>query len=218
MDVVVIDVPDAWGILLSRSSSTALGGFLSMDLTHAHIPMGDCTFQILYNREKADRDVMDPDGPDYASECDYDVLPHAIECDPYELPFMQEDSINMILPWTDQYKDKLEKYHGKEPTSSQILKKEDEKYKEVIKDIVHTEPPYDENTPSTIFNEGTLVLMWDKRRGKPIYEQKEKNSWLGPYIIKMKSDKERYYLTTLDERKMPLPVDGSLLHPHIQDT
>jgi hypothetical protein len=46
-----------------------------MDLTHAHIPMGDDTFQKLYNREKADRHVMDPDCPDYANECDYDVIP-----------------------------------------------------------------------------------------------------------------------------------------------
>jgi hypothetical protein len=31
---------------------------------------------------------MDPDGPDYAREHDYDVLPHTIEYDPSELPFM----------------------------------------------------------------------------------------------------------------------------------
>jgi hypothetical protein len=68
MDIVVIDVLDAWGMLLSRRWSTALGGFLSMDLTHAHIPMGDGTFQILYNREKDDRHVMNPDGHDYVSE------------------------------------------------------------------------------------------------------------------------------------------------------
>jgi hypothetical protein len=72
-----------------------------MDLTHAHIPMGDDTFQILYNREKVDRHAMDPDGPDYASECDNDVLPQAIAYDPSELPLMQEDSIDTLLPWTD---------------------------------------------------------------------------------------------------------------------
>jgi hypothetical protein len=44
MDIVVIGILDSWGILLSRSLSIALGGFLSMDLTHAHIPMGDVTF------------------------------------------------------------------------------------------------------------------------------------------------------------------------------
>jgi hypothetical protein len=113
MDIVVIDVPDALGMLLSRSWSTALGVFLSMEITHAHISMGDGTFQILYNREKVDRHVMNPDGPDYANECDYDVLPQTIEYDPSGLPFIREDSIDMLLPWTYQYKEKLAKYHGK---------------------------------------------------------------------------------------------------------
>jgi hypothetical protein len=62
------------------------------------------------------------------------------------------------------------------------------------------------------------MLMWDKRKGKPKYDQKDINSWLGPYIIRKKSDKQRYYLTSLDRRNMPLPVDGSLLQPHISDT
>jgi len=49
MNIVFIDVLDAWGMLLSRGWVVALGGFLSMDLTHAHIPMGDGTFEILYS-------------------------------------------------------------------------------------------------------------------------------------------------------------------------
>jgi hypothetical protein len=136
MDIVVIDIPDAWGMLLSRSWSVALGGFLSMDLTHAHIPMGDGTFQILYNQEKDDRHVMDLDGLDYVSECDYDVPTQSIEYDPSELPFMQEDSIDVLLPWTDEYKEKLSKYHGKEPGSIQILKKEDKKHEEKVEETV----------------------------------------------------------------------------------
>ena len=48
MNIVVIDVPDTWGMLLLRSWSAALGGFLRMDLTHAHLPMGDDTFEVLY--------------------------------------------------------------------------------------------------------------------------------------------------------------------------
>jgi hypothetical protein len=75
MDIVVIDVLDAWEMLLSRSWYTTLGGFLSMDLTCAHIPMGDGTFEILYSQERFDRHVMDPNGPNYVSECDYDVPP-----------------------------------------------------------------------------------------------------------------------------------------------
>jgi hypothetical protein len=82
MNIVVIDVPDAWGMLLSRSWSASLGGFLSMDLTHAHIPMGDGTFEVLYSRERADKHVMDPNGPDYTSEDEFDEVPDTIEYDP----------------------------------------------------------------------------------------------------------------------------------------
>jgi hypothetical protein len=60
--------------------------------------------------------------------------------------------------------------------------------------------------------------MWDKKKGKPKYDQKDRNSWLGPYIITKKSEKEKYYLKSLDRRKMPLPVDGSLLRLYIQST
>ena len=75
MDILVIDVPDAWGMLLSKNWSSSLGGFLSMNLAHAYIPMGDVTYEILHNRENKYTLVMDLDGHDYASECDYDVLP-----------------------------------------------------------------------------------------------------------------------------------------------
>jgi hypothetical protein len=33
--------------------------------------------------------------------------------------------------------------------------------------------------------------MWEKIKGKPKHDQKEKIPWLGPYIIRKKSDKER---------------------------
>jgi hypothetical protein len=49
MNIVVIDVLNSWGMVLLRSWYATLGGFLSMDLTHAHIPMGDGTFEVLYS-------------------------------------------------------------------------------------------------------------------------------------------------------------------------
>jgi hypothetical protein len=48
-NIAVIDVSNTWGMLLSRSWVVTLGGFLSMDLTHAHSSMGDGTFEILYS-------------------------------------------------------------------------------------------------------------------------------------------------------------------------
>jgi hypothetical protein len=63
MDIVVIDVPDAWGMLLSRKTTADLGGNLQMDLTYATIPTPDgATFKL--NRELERRyHVEDPRNP-----------------------------------------------------------------------------------------------------------------------------------------------------------
>jgi hypothetical protein len=50
------------------------------------------------------------------------------------------------------------------------LNKEDEKNEEFIEDTIHTEPPHNKSTPCIAFDEGSLVLMWEKRKGKPRYE------------------------------------------------
>jgi hypothetical protein len=59
------------------------------------------------------------------------------------------------------------------------------------------------------------VLIGEKIKGKPRYDQKDSNSWLSPYIIRKKSNKDMYHLIAFDRRKMLLLVDGSLLQPHI---
>jgi len=110
MNVVVMNVPDAWGMLLSRSWPATLGGFLSMDPTHAHIPMGDGTFKIMYNQPVVENHVVYPNSPDYWSDCEYDMTPHVIEYDPWDLPFSKEYCIETLLLNTDTYKDKLVKY------------------------------------------------------------------------------------------------------------
>jgi hypothetical protein len=161
---------------------------------------------------------MDPSGPDYVSDCDYDVPPQIIEYDPYEFPFMQEDSIDTLLTRIYEYKEKLAKYHGKEPGSIQILKKEDEEREETIKRVVNIEPPsypYIEHIPYINFSQRNLSLMWDKRNIKPMYDQRDDNSWLGPYIVKKMFDKQKYYMPSLDGRNIPLPIDGCLLQPYV---
>ena len=38
MDIVVIDVPDVWGMLINRKSAADLGGSIQMDLSYATLP------------------------------------------------------------------------------------------------------------------------------------------------------------------------------------
>ena len=62
-------------MLLLRTWSSSLGGFLSMSLTHAYMPIGDSTYEILHNMEKNDTHVMDLRGPNCVSEHYYDIPP-----------------------------------------------------------------------------------------------------------------------------------------------
>jgi hypothetical protein len=63
MDVVVIDVPDAWGMLLSRKWAASLGGSLQMDLSYATIPTCDNTFVRLTREQEKKYHVEDPKEP-----------------------------------------------------------------------------------------------------------------------------------------------------------
>ena len=48
MDVVVIDVPDNWGMFLSRKWAATLGGYIQMDWTYATILASENTRVILH--------------------------------------------------------------------------------------------------------------------------------------------------------------------------
>ena len=63
MDVVVIDVPDAWGMLLSRKWGASLVGCLRMDLSCATTPTCDNTFVRLNGERETRYHVEDPKEP-----------------------------------------------------------------------------------------------------------------------------------------------------------
>lgn len=48
MDVVFIEIPDVWGMLLSQKWGATIGGQLQMDLSYVAIPQSDGTPFILY--------------------------------------------------------------------------------------------------------------------------------------------------------------------------
>jgi hypothetical protein len=63
MDVLVIDVQDAWGILMSKKWVATLGGHIQMDLTYATIPAPDNTLVKLYREQERKFHVEDPKEP-----------------------------------------------------------------------------------------------------------------------------------------------------------
>jgi hypothetical protein len=74
MDIVLIDVLGAWGMLLPRKAARDLGGNLQMDLTYATIPTPNGN-TIKLNRELERRyHVEDPNNPKNEFKCREDEL------------------------------------------------------------------------------------------------------------------------------------------------
>lgn len=84
MDIVVLDVLDPWGMLLSRKCVASLGGSIQMDLSYATIPACESTYVTLYREPSLRCHVDNPNDP--VNELNYEeedlgscvVLAHSI--------------------------------------------------------------------------------------------------------------------------------------------
>jgi len=64
MDIVVVDVPDAWGMMLFRKWTSDLGGIIQMNWSYATIPSPNGQGFLKLNREPERRfHVEDPKSP-----------------------------------------------------------------------------------------------------------------------------------------------------------
>jgi hypothetical protein len=63
MDVVVVDIPVKYGMLLSRSWGAKLGGSIQLDMTYATIPFFGGQFTRLYRETRLAYTVSDPQNP-----------------------------------------------------------------------------------------------------------------------------------------------------------
>ena len=63
MDILVIDVPDAWGMLLSRKWGATLKGNIQMDLSYATIPISENSLVKLHRERERKYHVEDPNEP-----------------------------------------------------------------------------------------------------------------------------------------------------------
>ena len=60
MDIIVIDVPPSWGILLSQKWAAELGGQLHNDFTYIMIPLGPNEYITLNIELEVTHHVEDP--------------------------------------------------------------------------------------------------------------------------------------------------------------
>ena len=72
MDILVIDVANKWGMLLSRKWGTTLGGSIQMDWTYATVPASEFSLVKLYSEKEKRHHVENPQRPlnEYAYHTD----------------------------------------------------------------------------------------------------------------------------------------------------
>jgi hypothetical protein len=229
MDIVVVDVPDVWGMLLSRKFVAMLGGTLEMDLTYINVPMNDGTISRLPNVPMTKihvQEISDHIKTDEAHEPIIESLP---EFSPDDMPFATEEDFDQIQwPKKEDYQQLLNKYKDKEVGAVRLLKKGEDSIliqpsqQEVFTAESHPPPSrqYTRVVQETTkfrtrdYKEGDTVWMWDTKKGEPTNVKGSAQFWLGPFRVGRKSVNDAYYLSTLEGRRHPLPVSGHLLKPH----
>jgi hypothetical protein len=56
--------------------------------------------------------------------------------------------------------------------------------------------------------------MWDTQKGEPTNVKGSTQSWLRPFKVGMETVDKSYYLSTLEGRSFPLPINKHLLKPY----
>jgi hypothetical protein len=229
IDIIVVDVPDVWGMLLSRKFGAMIGGSLQMDLTFLRLPLKDGTTGHLLNVPITGNHVQDV--VPSVNEAQKDVIQTLQEYSPEDMPFATEEEFDQIeWPKKEEYQQLLDEFHNKEVGTVKILKRKKDgedvqihpSQQEVFTPEAHPPPSvqYTRVVQGTTkhkirkYKEGDLVWMWDTQKGEPINVKGSAQSWLGPFKVGMESVDNSYYLSTLEGRRRPLPINRCLLKPH----
>jgi hypothetical protein len=130
MDIVVIDVPNVWGILLSRKFVSMMGGTLLMDLTYVTIPMDDETYAHLphlpMEMDHIEEIDLDPKTKDPLEDIPGNFKEYPPYFFPHDLPFTDEEDFDDIFwPKRENYWKQLNMYKEKEVDYDTILKESD---------------------------------------------------------------------------------------------
>jgi hypothetical protein len=229
IDIIVVDVPDVWGILLSRKFGAMIGGSLEMDLTFLRLPLKDGTTGRLLNVPLTGTHVHDVAPAE--NEPQKDVIQTLQEYSPEDMPFTTEEDFDQIeWPKKEEYQQILDQFQSKEVGTIKILKRtknEDDvqihpSQQETFTPEAHPPPSVQytrvlqgtEKCKIRKYKEGELVGMWDIQKGEPTNVKGSIQSWLGPFKVGMESVDNSYYLSTLEGRRCPLRINGRLLKPH----
>jgi hypothetical protein len=229
IDIVVVDVLDVWGMLLSRKFASILGGTLEMDLTYVNIPLNNGTIGHLPNVQMTRTHVQETSDPIKYDKAHEQIMESLPEFSPNDMPFATKEDFNQIQwPKREEYQQLLDKYEGKEVGTVKMLNKGESNIlirpsQQAVFTAEYHPPPSAQYTKvvqeTTKFRtkeyiEGDTVWMWDAKKGEPTNVKGSTQFWLGPFRVGTKSVDDSYYLSTLEGRSRPLPVNEHLLKPH----
>ena len=112
IDIVIVDVPDVWGMLLSRKFSSMLGGTLEMDLTYVYLPLKNGIIGRLPNVPVIGTYVQETSHPVKNNKAHEQVMGDLPKSSPKDVSFAKkEDQIQRstkekYLQLIDRYKDR----------------------------------------------------------------------------------------------------------------
>jgi hypothetical protein len=175
-DIIVVDVSDVWGMLLSRKFGAMIGGSLEMDLTFLRLPLKDGTIGRLLNMPITGTHVHDI--VPTVNEAQKDVIQTLQEYSPENMPFTTEEDFDQIeWPKKEEYQQLLDQFQNKEVGTVKILKKpKNEEDVQIRPSEQETFTPEAHPPPSVQYTrvvqgtnkykirkykEGELVWMWD---------------------------------------------------------
>jgi hypothetical protein len=108
IDIIVVDVPDVWGMLLSRKFGAMIGDSLEMDLTFLRLPLKDGTMGRLLNVPITGDHVQDIVHPTKNDKRQDDMIQTLQKYSLEDMPFATEEDFDQIeWPKKEEYQQLL---------------------------------------------------------------------------------------------------------------
>jgi hypothetical protein len=136
----------------------------------------------------------------------------------FELVYVLEVkfSINLqihVLQFAQQFTTDEEELQGRIDQLIELDESKRHAFDQMARNQDKSKEAFGYKTRQRDFEEGDLVLMWDKMKEKPSMHTNFDSLWLGPYKIENIFGIGSFYLTTHEGRRLPLLINVSLLKP-----
>jgi hypothetical protein len=99
---------------------------MNLDFSHAFIPMGDGTYEVLYSQPESQHHVCLFNGTDTASDDEFDRVSNEPPYDASELPFANEEAFEVMFPRTNKYDKGLVRHYDKDAGEVKILQNDEQ--------------------------------------------------------------------------------------------